>query len=62
MGLAYRLGMIEEPHAQAAMEAFGIRHCDALTMFFSGYGCARKSDVTPAMVADRIDAHLARSP
>jgi hypothetical protein len=61
VGLAYELGMIEEPDVQAAMKAFGIRHCDALTMFFSGYGCARMRDVTPGMVADRIDAYLGRA-
>jgi hypothetical protein len=62
MGLAYRVGMIDEPHAEAMMRAFGIRrHCDAFTMFCSGYGCTRKSEITADMVADRIDAYLARS-
>jgi hypothetical protein len=61
MGLAYRLGMIEEPHVRAAMKAFGLRLFDAFMMFCSGYGCARESEVTPGMVADRIDACLGRS-
>lgn len=59
LGLAYRLEMIDEPHAQAMMTAFGLSDHQAFTMFCFGYGCVKKGQVTPEMVADRIDAHLA---
>jgi hypothetical protein len=57
LGLAHELGMIEDCTPDAAMAAFGLSSRDANKIFVAGW-C--EIQVSAAMVADRIDAYLAR--
>lgn len=61
-GLAHELGMIDEPTTEGIMKAFGISRKDARLIFNTGWASAYlgKIEVSAAMVADRIDAVLAR--
>lgn len=62
LGLAHELGMIEDHTTAAAMKAFGLSGLDAHQIFSSGYTAVYRVEieVSAAMVADRIDAYLAR--
>jgi hypothetical protein len=57
LGLAHELEMIDEPTLDAAMAASCLSLRDACEIFVAGW-C--EIEVSAAMVADRIDAHLAR--
>ena len=61
MGLAYKLGMADAPCGTAMMEAFNISYRAASEIFHRGYISRLYDTITPADVADRIDAHLARA-
>lgn len=56
-GLAHELGMIEDCTTDAARRAFGLSGLDAHQIFNIFYASI---EVSAAMVADRIDAYLAR--
>lgn len=57
LGLAHKLGMIEDCTTDAAMAAFGLSLRDAHRIFNARW-CG--IEVSAAMVADRIDAYRAR--
>lgn len=60
-GLAYALGMVDEPTTEGMMKAFGISCRDARQIFNAGWASAYlgRTEITATMVADRIDAVLA---
>ena len=57
LGLACELGMIDDPTKADAMQTFGLSSKEAYQIFFAG---CWNVEITAPMVADRIDAYLAR--
>jgi hypothetical protein len=62
IGLAYSLGLIPYPNSREIGLALGIKNNAVEAIFYNGvtYGAPRWdwSSVTPAMVADELEAHL----
>ncbi len=61
IGLAHKLGMIEEASGRAMMNAFGLSVGEASRLFCEGFGrlaAASPEQITPEQIANRIDALL----
>lgn len=59
-GLAYVLGMVDQPTTEGMMKAFGISRKDARQLFNAGYAYAYlgRIEITAVTIADRIDAFI----